>query len=189
MRRRLLTLVWCACAAGMACSDDDDDHRLAMSPSQVAELRGQVETALRAAYDLSKPDVEKRMLALYPDSGRVVSASAGRVTTSRDTLEAGIRYFWRNVGVNMRGPQWIWDAIHVDVLSSTYAVVTGSYHIPHKTPRNLDHVIAGAMTAVFAKRDGKWVIIQEHLSDVPAQPNDPSMEPVPAPGRPPNDND
>jgi uncharacterized protein (TIGR02246 family) len=149
-----------------------------MSAADVATVRGQVEAALREAYDLSKPDVAKRMLALYPDSGRVVSASAGRVTVSRDTLEAGIRYFWENVGVNMRDPQWIWDAVHVDVLTPTTAVITGSYHIPHKTPRNVDHVIAGAMTAVFARRDGRWMIIQEHLSDVPQAADAPTMAPV-----------
>jgi hypothetical protein len=30
----------------------------------------------------------------------------------------------------------------------------------------MNHVIAGAWTAVFQKRDGQWVIVQEHLSDV-----------------------
>jgi hypothetical protein len=30
------------------------------------------------------------------------------------------------------------------------------------------HVIGGAWTAVFARRDGRWAIVQEHLSDVPA---------------------
>ena len=153
----------------------------AMSDSQVAQVRNEVESALRDAYDITKPDVEQRMLSLYPASGRVVSASAGRVTTSRDTLEEGIRYFWQAVGVNMKGATWIWDSMYVDVLTPTSAVVTGRYHIPHKTPRNEDHVIAGAMTAVFVKRDGKWGIIQEHLSDVPRQAGEPSMEPAPAP--------
>lgn len=150
-----------------------------MSEAQKKDVRTQVEAALVNAYDLSKPDVTQRMLSLYPKSGRVVSTSVGRVTTSRDTLEAGIRYFWENVGSNMRGARWIWDAMYVDVLSPTSVVVTGSYHIPHKTPRNQDHVIGGAITAVFAKRDGNWSIIQEHLSDVPPAPNEPSMEPAP----------
>jgi len=155
-----------------------------MSEGQVSAVRTELETALREAYDLNKPDVSKRMLALYPATGRVVSASAGRITTSRDTLEAGIRYFWENVGVNMRGAKWIWDSLYVDVLSPTVAVVTGSYHIPHKTPRNQDHTIAGAMTAVFAKREGKWVIVQEHLSDLPEAPGAPSMEPPTTNNRP-----
>lgn len=154
-----------------------------MSESQIAEVRGQVQAALRLAYDLSKPGAAERMLSMYPQSGRVVSATAGRVVTSRDTLEAGIRYFWQNVGVNMRGARWIWDAMYVDVLSPTSAVVTGAYRIPHKTPRNEDHVIAGAITAVFAKRDGKWIIIQEHLSDVPDTPDAPTMAPAPAQAR------
>jgi len=158
-----------------------------MSEKQESQVRSEVQTALREAYDLSKVDVAQRMLALYPKSARVVSASAGRVTISRDTLEMGINWFWENVGSNMQNPQWIWDAMYVDVLSPTRAVVTGAYHIPHKTPRGQDHVITGAMTAVFAKIDGQWSIIQEHLSDAPQPPDAPSMDPVPpsAPAAPP----
>ena len=95
------------------------------------------------------------------------------------TIAAGIRYFWRAVGVNMKEAKWIWDSSYVDVISPTTAVVTASYHIPHKTPRDQPHVIAGAMTALFVKRDGKWVIIQEHLSDLPQPPDAPSMTPAP----------
>ena len=149
-----------------------------MSDTDVAQIRREVAGALAGAYDLSKPDVEQRMLSLYGDTGRLVSASAGRVTTSHDTVAAGIRYFWRAVGVNMKNPKWIWDSSYVDVISPTAAVVTASYHIPHKTPRDQDHVIAGAMTALFVKRDGKWIIIQEHLSDLPQPPDAPSMAPA-----------
>jgi hypothetical protein len=35
----------------------------------------------------------------------------------------------------------------------------------------MNHVIGGAWTAVFQKRGGRWVIIQEHLSDVQSNPN------------------
>jgi hypothetical protein len=108
------------------------------------------------------------MLSLYADSGRIVSATAGRVTTSRDSLAQGIHYFWRNVGVNMRQPQWIWTHTYVDVLSPTAAVFTGTYHVPHITPRGEPHDIGGAMTLVFEKQGSKWGVLQEHLSDVPA---------------------
>jgi len=110
------------------------------------------------------------MLALYPDSGAIVSASAGRVTTSRDSLVAGIQYFWRSVGVNMRDPRWIWDSLHVDVLSPRHAVVTGSYRIEHLNPHNQPHVLGGAVTMVFEKRGSRWLIVQEHLSDRPQVP-------------------
>lgn len=152
-------------SASLACAG------VSMTDAQRASVRAEVEATLKAAYDLSKPDVERRMLSLYAPSGRVVSASAGRVVTSRDTLTAGIKYFWEYVGVNMIGPKWEWDSLYVDVLSPTSAVVTGSYRIPHHTPRHQPHVIAGAITAVFTKRDGKWVIVQEHLSDLPTAPD------------------
>jgi hypothetical protein len=120
------------------------------------------------AYDLDQPDVVAGFLSLYPDTGRVVSAAAGRVTASRDSLESEIRAFWEGVGRNMQDPEWIWEETWVDVLSRDAAVLTTRYRVPHRTPEGAPHVIGGAWTAVFARRDGRWAIVQEHLSDVPA---------------------
>jgi ketosteroid isomerase-like protein len=124
---------------------------------------------IRAAYDLQAPDVVARLMSLYPDSGRVISASGGRVTTTQDSLEAGIRAFWTYVGRNMQEPKWTWGTPQVDVLSPDAAVVTTTYRVPHRTPAGEPHTIAGAWTAVFARRDGRWVIVQEHLSEIPPQ--------------------
>lgn len=138
-----------------------------VSAKQAEAIRREVEATLRNAYDLSKPNVVSQMLTLYPDSGHLVSASGGQVMTSRDSLATGIRDFWNNVGRNMRQPRWVWDHIYVDVLSPTAAVVTATYHVPHLTPTNQPHEIGGAMTEVFQRRGGRWVVIQEHLSDLP----------------------
>jgi uncharacterized protein DUF4440 len=137
---------------------------------------------VKAAYDLSRPNVEERLLSLYPTSGRIVSASAGQIITSRDTIAMGIKAFWVNVGANMRQPQWIWDQMLFDVLSPNAAVMTATYRIPHLTPRNMPHTIAGAWTAVFEKRGGRWYVIQEHLSDLPTMPDSTS---APSTGMPP----
>jgi ketosteroid isomerase-like protein len=135
------------------------------------------------AYDLSRPgDAVGRLMSLYPTSGMVISASGGQVTTSRDSLEAGIRAFWDNVGRNMRDPKWSWGPMHVEVLAPDAAVVTTTYRVPHLTPRGEPHVIAGAWTAVFQRRGGRWVIVQEHLSDVPASPAMPAMPAMPPGG-------
>ena len=132
-----------------------------------AEIAATVERRLREATDLrAGGDVVARMLAIYPDSGRVVSATGGGYTTDRDSLQASVRGFWQNVGQNMRNPEWRWGPMHVDVLSRDAAVVTAAYRIPHLTPRGEPHLIGGAWTAVFARRGGKWVVVQEHLSDV-----------------------
>jgi ketosteroid isomerase-like protein len=138
-----------------------------LSSSDTAAIRAEVEQALRDAYDLSKPEPLPRMLSLYPSSGRVVSANTGRVITSSDSIANGIREFWYYVGVNMRNPKWEWTNIYVDVLSRDAAVVTGTYRIPHLNPNNRPHVLGGAMTMVFKRQDGRWVVIQEHLSDTP----------------------
>ena len=145
--------------------------RPAESATMTAAQRAAVADTLRrlmvAAGDLSKPNVVASLMSLYPDSGRVVSASAGQVVTTRDSLEAGIRAFWENVGHNMRDPRWTWGPMHVDVLGPDAAVLTATYAITHRTPRGDPHVVGGAWTAVFARRGGRWAIVQEHLSDRP----------------------
>ena len=147
--------------------------RTANAPAMTAAERGAIADTLRTlivnAYDLSKPgDAVARLMSLYPSSGSVVSASGGQVSTSRDSVELGVRTFWDNVGKNMRDPKWTWGEMHVDVLAPDAAVVTTTYRVPHLTPRGEPHVFAGAWTAVFQRRAGRWVIVQEHLSDVPA---------------------
>jgi hypothetical protein len=138
-----------------------------VTPDVAAQVRREVEQTLRDAYDVSKPNVVERMMSLYPTSGPVISANTGRATTTRDSISAAVHGFWENVGVNMRDPKWEWGPMHTDVLSPTAAVVTATYSIPHRNPNNLPHVLGGAMTVVFQKRGGKWVVIQEHLSDAP----------------------
>jgi hypothetical protein len=148
----------------LACRSPADNRP---TGAQADAIRAEVERAMRDAYDLSKPNVAERMLSLYPASGRIISATGGRVLSSRDSLAMGIRYFWNNVGTNMRNPRWVWERFYVDVLSQTSAVVTATYRVPHLDPHNMPHEFGGAMTEVFEKRDGKWVIVQEHLSDLP----------------------
>ena len=156
MRPLILILVASACASSATVSESE---RQAIADSLSRQVK--------AAYDVTKPGLEQRLLSLYPESGRVVSAAGGQVITSRDTLAMGINAFWQNVGANMREPKWIWDQMVFDVLSPTSAVMTATYHVPHFTPRNEAHTIAGAWTAVFEKRGSRWYVVQEHLSDAP----------------------
>jgi hypothetical protein len=137
-----------------------------LSDAERQSIADSLTRQVKAAYDLSKPGAEQRLLSLYPASGRVVSAAGGRMMTSRDTLAMGIAAFWTNVGANMRDPQWIWDQMVFDVLAPNAAVMTATYHVPHRTPRNMPHTLAGAWTAVFQKRGDRWFIVQEHLSDL-----------------------
>lgn len=139
----------------------------ALTPAERAAIADTLKRRVVEAYDLTRPDVVRDLVSLYPDSGRVISATGGAVTASRDTLVAGIRSFWENVGRNMRGPTWQWGPFYTDVLSRDAAVVTTTYRVPHLTPAGEPHVIAGAWTMVFQRRGGRWVIVQEHLSDAP----------------------
>jgi ketosteroid isomerase-like protein len=119
------------------------------------------------AYDFSKPDVVQRMTALYADTGRVVSASHGRMIASADSIRQGIATFWQVDGRNMRNPKWTWGDVYVDRLSPDAAVLTATWSIPHTTPNNQPHVLSGAWTAVFRRIDGLWIIVHEHLSEPP----------------------
>ncbi len=147
------------------------------SPTQQRAIADSLARQVKAAYDLSKPNVEERLLSLYPPTGRVVSAAGGQVITTRDSIALGIKAFWENVGVNMRDPKWVWDEMLFDVPAWNVAVMTARYHVPHLTPRNQPHTIAGAWTAVFEKRGDRWYVIQEHLSDLPPAP-DSTMAPA-----------
>jgi uncharacterized protein (TIGR02246 family) len=137
-----------------------------MSGAEKKAIADSLKRLVVNTYDLSQPEAVKRLMSLYPDDGRVISASGGVITTTRPQLAEAIKAFWTYVGQNMRNPKWQWTSMTVDVLAPDAAVMTSTYQVHHLTPTGMNHVIGGAWTAVFQKRDGRWVIIQEHLSDV-----------------------
>lgn len=151
----------------LACTPRGSEPTAAEKEQIAQQIRAQV----IEAYDITRPDAVSRLMSLYPATGPIYSAGAGRFTASRDSLAVGIEGFWENVGQNMRQPRWEWTAMQVDVLSPTSAVMTATYRVPHFTPRGEPHVIGGAWTAVFARRNGRWEIVHEHLSDVPVIPD------------------
>jgi hypothetical protein len=164
--RRARAAIAAGCLAiGIACGRPDSEQSL--TAAERATIAETLHKRVIEAYDLTKPNVVENLVSLYPDSGRVISATAGAVTASRDTLVAGIRSFWENVGRNMKNPTWQWGPFYTDVLSRDAAVVTTTYRVPHLTPQGQPHVIAGAWTMVWQRRGGRWVIVQEHLSDLP----------------------
>src|SRR6478672_1803307 len=161
---RVVSVLRLLAAAGLiACQQQS---AASMSAGDKRAIADTLKKLVANAYDLSRPDPVKSLMSLYPDSGRVISASGGVVTTTRPQLEQGIKAFWTYVGQNMRNPKWEWTSMNVDVLAPDAAVMTSTYRVPHLTPTGMNHVIGGAWTAVFQKRQGRWVIIQEHLSDV-----------------------
>ncbi|MGH7465704.1 MAG: DUF4440 domain-containing protein, partial [Longimicrobiales bacterium] len=123
-------------------------------PQGTAALQDTLMERIAHAYDFTRPGVVERMTALYPDTGRVISASGGYVTSTVDSLRQGLAQFWANVGVNMSDPRWEWGDVHVDRLSDDAAVLTGTWSIPHIAPTGRPHTIRGAWTAVFRRVDG-----------------------------------
>lgn len=139
----------------------------AVSPEQRAADERAIRDEVVAAYDLTRPNVPENLMSLYAPTGRIVSASAGRIVTSRDSLRAGIQAFWDNVGRNMRNPRVEWTQMYIAILAPDAAVMTATYRIPHTQPNGMQHVIGGAWTAAFERIGGRWYIVQEHLSDDP----------------------
>lgn len=158
-------------------------------PVRDAALRDTLTKLVSDAYDFSRPDPVPRFMALYPTENPVISAAAGRVSVSRAALQQSIERFWERVGQNMVGPKFVVGQRFLTWLGPDAAVLTLTYTIPHTTPEGLPHTLGGAWTAVFVRREGHWVIVQEHLSDLPAQPTTgmPGMSMPAAPANPPTD--
>ncbi len=150
------------CALSAGCAGDGR-----VSASERLAIADSLETLVKHAYDFSQPNVSERLLSLYPDSGRVISAAAGRVTTTRTALAAEIAGFWERVGQNMKDPKFLIGSSYVDVISPDAAVMTFSYSIPHTTPMGRPHTVAGAWTTLWRREGNRWMIVQEHLSDTP----------------------
>lgn len=146
-----------------ACSPSSD-HRVFGNDAALADT---LKARIEEAYDFTRPGVIERMNGLYPDTGRVISASGGHIIASADSLRAGIAAFWKNVGSNMRDAKWVWGDVYVDRLDRDAAVLTATWSIPHIAPDGHPHVIQGAWTAVFRRMNGKWMIVVEHLSTPP----------------------
>lgn len=134
------------------------------APRSDSALADTLKARIEDAYDFSRPGVLERMNGLYPDTGRVISASGGRILASADSLRAGIATFWQSTGQNMRDAKWVWGDVYVDRLGDDAAVLTATWSIPHIAPTGHPHVIRGAWTAVFRRIAGKWMIVVEHLS-------------------------
>jgi ketosteroid isomerase-like protein len=154
-----------ALASPAACAPASPSTSTSLTAAERDAIADTIRTRITTAANLSAKDVVASLMSLYPDTGRVISASAGHVTTSRDSLTLDITAFWQNIGQNMRDPRWEWGPMYIDVLAPDAAVLTATYRIPHITPQGHPHVVGGAWTAVFQRRAGKWVIVQEHLSD------------------------
>ncbi len=157
------SLVLLAAIVALGCSNQMPGVSALQRMAAERAIRSEVESA----YDFSRPDVPGNLMALYAPTGPIVSASGGRITTSRDSLRAGIQAFWTNVGRNMRDARVEWTAMNIHVLAPGVVVMTATYRIPHRQPNGLPHVIGGAWTAVFVLQNGRWYIIDEHLSDNP----------------------
>lgn len=163
-RRRDVRIALCAIAVIMAACAP---RATAVSAEQRADAERAIRGEVVAAYDFTRPNVPDNLMSLYAPTGRIVSASAGRVITNRDSLRAGIQAFWDNVGRNMRNPRVEWTQMYIAVLAPNAAVMTATYRIPHTQPNGMRHVIGGAWTAAFQRIGSRWYIVQEHLSDDP----------------------
>jgi ketosteroid isomerase-like protein len=150
----------------LGCSTGHPEPDRLTSGEQLA-IGDSIRSLLMNTYTFDGKDPVPRFMQLYADTGSVVSAASGGFTVSRDSVRKGLTTFWTTAGQYMQHPSWTWGTMKVDVLSRDAAVVTARYTIPHWTPEGRPHVLGGAWTSVWARRGGRWVIVHEHLSDLP----------------------
>ena len=162
--RPILAVVIVTLAPGCSTGADTSDEMTATERTVIADS---IRSLLTSTYTFDGSDPVPRFMKLYADTGTVVSAASGGFTTSRDSVQRGLTTFWSTAGQYMQQPSWTWGPMRVDVLGRNGAVVTARYTIPHWTPEGRPHVLGGVWTSVWARRDGRWVIVQEHLSDMP----------------------
>src|SRR4051812_49550339 len=70
-----------------ACSPGEGAAR--MTASEKKAVADSLKRLVVNTYDLSKPEPVKRLMSLYPDTGRVISASGGGSTTPPPPLGGG----------------------------------------------------------------------------------------------------
>jgi SnoaL-like protein len=102
----------------------------------------------------------RSVMALYPASGPVASANDGRITTSRDSIEAGVGRFLKG----MREIAFTTDPPIVTALDSRTAAITLAFHGTGTWNDGRAFSTTGSWTAVLAERDGRFTIIQEQES-------------------------
>jgi len=100
------------------------------------------------------------VMALYPNQGPVSSANDGKVTTSRDSLAAGIGKFLRR----LKNVSFSTEAPIVTVLDAHTAVITLVFHGTGTFNDGSAFSTTGSWTAVLGERDGRLTIIQEQES-------------------------
>ena len=157
-----------------------------LSLSEREAIADSIRGLLTDTYTFDGADPVPRFMRLYPDTGSVVSAASGGFTEARDSVRQALTTFWTTAGQFMKQPSWTWGTMKIDVLSRDAAAVTARYTIPHWTPEGKPHVLGGVWTSVWTRRNGRWVIIQEHLSDLPrpvAQQVEATMPTAPPPQR------
>jgi ketosteroid isomerase-like protein len=152
----------------LSCSKADSS-RDEPSPNERQAIADSIRNLLTTTYVFDGTDPVPRFMKLYADTGTVVSAASGGFTESRDSVRNAIASFWNGAGQFMQQPVWAWGAMQIDVLSRNAVAVTARYTIPHWTPQGRPHVLGGVWTSVWTHRNGRWVIVQEHLSDLPRE--------------------
>jgi hypothetical protein len=173
-----------ALIVGLALGCSTPDRGVGLSDQERQAIADSIRGLLTETYVFDGSDPIPRFMKLYADTGTLVSAASGGFTTSRDSLQHALVTFWNNAGQYMQQPVWTWGTMVVDVLSREAVVVTARYTIPHWTPEKRPHVLGGVWTSVWTHRNGRWAIVNEHLSDLPrsvAERVEANMPPEPPP--------
>jgi ketosteroid isomerase-like protein len=102
----------------------------------------------------------RAVMALYPNDGPVSSANDGKITTSRDSLAAGIGRFLGRLKV----VSFSTEPPIVTVIDPHTAAITLAFHGTGTWSDGGTFSTNGSWTAILSERDGRLTIIQEQES-------------------------
>jgi ketosteroid isomerase-like protein len=102
-------------------------------------------------------------MADYLPSGPLVSASGGKLATSRDSVIAGLRSFYQTT----KSRELTIRSTKIDVLAPDVAALTADFVLSSKDSAGKSNEVRGVYSAVLATRDGRLRIIQENQSNAP----------------------
>jgi len=137
----------------------------------IADSVRQADDQLFAA--LNAKDVQ-RMMSFYVPGDDVISADAGMIYPSRDSLEKSSRAFWSS----LKSVSIARDQQRIAVLAPKAVVVTETWHGTFTDSAGKSMDTKGAYTVVWERRDDGWKILAENNS-YPM----PAPQPAPAPTR------
>jgi uncharacterized protein (TIGR02246 family) len=108
----------------------------------------------------------KALMQLMPDTG-AIAITDGAMVTDMDSVRAVLEQFW--------GQPWLkdlkvkWEIKRIDVVAPDAAVLTTTGTTTVLDTAGEKHSMSHHWTGLWQNRGGRWVVVQQHASTIPAE--------------------